>query len=267
MTSRVALNRCDDTPPSSTPARLAPWCALGARARAALRSSLALAALLAFAACSAPPECPPNRTTVAEVSLGWELIFDGETLEGWELFGKPGDTSGWTVSDGAITRTGGGGDLVTVDDYEDFELRLQWRIEERGNSGIFYRVATDTDAVWRTGPEMQVLDNERHPDGESPYTSAGANYALYAPKFGDATRPIGEWNDVHILVRGDHVEQWLNGVLQCSYTLQSEEWEARVAASKFASMPRYGREPRGRIALQDHGDPVWFRSVKIREID
>ena len=152
MTSRVALIHCDDTP------------ALSACAHRLLLLTLALAALCLLAACSAPLECPPNRTTAAEVSLGWELLFDGETLDGWELFGKPGETTGWEVVDGTIACTGGGSDLVTKKDYKDFELRLQWRISEGGNSGIFYRVATDADAAWRTGPEMQVLDNEHHPD-------------------------------------------------------------------------------------------------------
>ena len=228
---------------------------------------LALGALaLSFAtACSSAPECPANDLTSAEVELGWELLFDGETLEGWHLYGRPEETTGWEVDDGTLARTGSGGDLVTAGVYTDFELRLQWRISEGGNSGVFFRVADEQDAVWRTGPEMQVLDNARHPDGRNGYTSAGANYALHAPPT-DSTRDVGEWNDVHILVQGPHVEYWLNGLLQCRYELGSEEWERLVAASKFASMPLYGREPSGRIALQDHGDLVWYRNVKIREL-
>ncbi|GJM22899.1 MAG: glycosyl hydrolase [Planctomycetota bacterium] len=254
MTARVALLSCDDSP------------VLSKRARRGVGLVLALLLACAALACSSPPTCPPNKLTEAEAELGWQLLFDGETLAGWELFGKPGQHTGWQVVDGTLARTGSGGDLITDRAFADFELQLEWRISEGGNSGIFYRVATDTDAVWRTGPEMQVLDNTQHPDGRSPYTSAGANYALYAP-LRDATRPVGEWNRVHIVVKGNHVEHWLNGERQCEYEIGSEEWEQRVASSKFASMPRYGREPKGHIALQDHGDLVWYRGIKVRALN
>ena len=235
------------------------------RARS-LAPVLALLVAALLPACSGTPECPANTLTTAERDLGWELLFDGESLEGWHLYGREGETQGWEIVDGTLARTGGGGDLVTEGSWTDFELRLEWRISEGGNSGIFFRVGDGQDAVWRTGPEMQVLDNERHADGRNGYTSAGANYALHAPPR-DATREVGEWNQVHILVRGNKVEYWLNTELQCSYELQSEAWEELVAASKFASMPLYGREPSGRIALQDHGDLVWYRSIKIRALE
>jgi hypothetical protein len=225
-----------------------------------------LGALLALAACSAPLVCPPNTLTGAETELGWRLLFDGESLEGWHLYGLPGETTGWAVEDGAIARVGPGGDLVSARQYANFELRLQWRISPGGNSGIVYRVADGQDAVWRTGPEMQVLDNQRQPDGRNAFTSAGSVYALYPPPR-DVTRPIGEWNDVHLIVRGNAVEHWLNGERQCAYVLGSEEWTELVAASKFASMPGYGLETRGRLALQNHGDPVWFRAIKLRVLD
>lgn len=231
-----------------------------------LRALALGAVLLVLTACSAPPTCPPNALTFAETELGWALIFDGETLNGWSLYGRPDETTGWAVEDGALARVGQGGDIVSARQYTDFELQLQWRISEGGNSGIFYRVGDGQDAVWRTGPEMQVLDNARHPDGRNAYTSAGANYALYAPPR-DSTREVGEWNDVHLIVRGNSVEHWLNGERQCAYELGSEDWERLVAASKFASMPLYGREPKGRIALQDHGDRVWYRGIKVRELN
>lgn len=227
--------------------------------------ALALLAPLLVLGCSSPPECPPNALTSAEEELGWTLLFDGESLDGWHLYGREGETTGWEVVDGTLARTGSGGDLVTEEQWTDFELRLQWRISEGGNSGIFFRVADGQDAVWRTGPEMQVLDNERHPDGRNGYTSAGSNYALHAPPT-DSTRPVGEWNDVHILVKGASVEYWLNGLRQCRYKIGSEAWEELVAASKFASMPLYGREAGGRIALQDHGDLVWYRAIKVRSL-
>ena len=124
-------------------------------------------------------------------------------------------------------------------------------------------MSEDHERVWETGPEMQVLNNAVHPDGRDPKTAAGSNYALHAPPR-DLTRPVGEWNEVRILVQGQHVELWLNGEQVVAYELFSEDWERRVAESKFASMPRYGRNDRGHIALQNHGDPVWYRNIKLR---
>jgi uncharacterized protein YycO len=119
--------------------------------------------------------------------------------------------------------------------------------------------------VWESGPEMQILDNARHADGKNPLTSAGANYGLKAP-VRDVTRPVGEWNDARLVVSGAHVEHWMNGVKVVEYELWSPAWESLVKASKFVKMPAYGRAKRGRIALQNHGDPVWFRNITIRPI-
>jgi hypothetical protein len=170
---------------------------------------------------------------------------------------------GWEVLDGALARTGPGGDIVTRETFGDFELSIDWRVQPGGNSGIFFRVGEEHAFVWETGPEMQVLDNELHPDGRDPKTSAGADYALHAPAW-DTTRPPGRWNRARLVVAGTHVEHWLNGEKLLEYELGSEDWEARVAASKFASMPDYGRRASGHIALQDHGDPVAYRNIRIR---
>jgi hypothetical protein len=158
-----------------------------------------------------------------------------------------------------------GGDLITVDQYGDFELRLEWKIARGGNSGIMFHVTDDAGQTYETGPEMQVLDNGGHADGRDPVTSAGSNYALHAPTR-DVTRPIGEWNEVRLLVRGPHVEHWLNGVKLLEYELWSPDWEARVQASKFKTMPGYGRARRGHIALQDHGDRVSYRNIRIKTL-
>jgi hypothetical protein len=167
--------------------------------------------------------------------------------------------------DGTLARTGAGGDILTADEFGDFELRLQWKLAEGGNSGIFFRVVNTGSQVWESGPEMQILDNARHADGKNPLTSAGSNYGLHAP-VRDVTRPVGEWNDVRLLVAGAKVEHWLNGVKVVEYELWSPEWESLVKRSKFVTMPAYGRAKRGRIALQDHGDPVWFRNITIRPL-
>ncbi len=128
-----------------------------------------------------------------------------------------------------------------------------------------YRVAEapELETVWQSGPEYQVLDDARHPDGRRPETSAGACYGLYPAPRG-VVRPAGEWNEARIGVQGNHVEHWLNGQRVVSYELRSGDWEERVRRSKFATMPRYGREPRGHIALQDHGDRVAYRNIRIR---
>jgi hypothetical protein len=193
----------------------------------------------------------------------WRPLFNGRTLDGWRAFKSEKPPSGWAAVDGTLARTGPGGDIVTVDEFGDFELRLQWKIAAGGNSGIFFRVVTTGSEVWESGPEMQILDNARHADGKNPLTSAGANYGLHAP-VRDVTRPVGEWNDVRLLVAGAKVEHWLNDVNVVEYELWSPAWESVVKASKFVTMPAYGRARRGRIALQDHGDPVWFRNITIR---
>jgi hypothetical protein len=170
---------------------------------------------------------------------------------------------GWQVVHGALTRVDSAGDIVTADQYANFELALEWRVAEGGNSGIFYRVSEDSDYPWRSGPEMQVLDDARHPDGRSPLTSAGALYGIYPAPRG-VVRPAGEWNAVRIVVNGRHVEHWLNGMKVVEAELGSPDWEARVRESKFAKMPRYGRNQSGHIGLQDHGDRVAYRNIKIR---
>lgn len=223
-----------------------------------------------------PPAPRQNVLTDAEREQGWRLLFDGETTAGWHTFKKSPTSNGaaggsglpgWSVLDGCLVRTGPGGDIVTDEEFDDFELKIEWRVCAGGNSGIFYRVS-EADPfrwVWETGPEMQVLDNAEHVDGRSPLTSAGSNYALHAPPR-DVTRPVGLFNEARIVVRGNHVEHWLNGERVVEYELGSTDWERRVAASKFSKMPHYGRIPRGRIALQDHGDRVWFRNVKLRAV-
>lgn len=195
----------------------------------------------------------------------WRSLFDGRTLAGWHHFHDTGPVKGWQVIDGALTRTGAGGDIVTQDQFADFELELEWKISPGGNSGIFYRIDPAAEETFRSGPEMQVLDDDRHADGKSRLTSAGACYGLYASPTGHL-KPVGEWNSVRIVARGPHVEHWLNGTKLLEYELWSPDWLARVSQGKFAEMPGYGRARRGHIAVQDHGDWVAYRNIRIREI-
>lgn len=217
---------------------------------------------------------PQNVLTDAEKAEGWKLLFDGQSTAGWHGFRKqgiptgPDGRPGWAVVDGALTRVGPGGDILTDESYQDFELRLEWRISPGGNSGVFFHVSEDEPLryVWETGPEMQVLDNAEHADGRNPLTSASSNYALIAPSR-DATLPIGLFNSARLVVKGPHVEHWLNGEKVVEYELGSPEWEKLVQNSKFKAMPRYAREKSGRIAVQDHGDRVWYRNIKIRPLN
>jgi len=212
-----------------------------------------------------PPPPPANVLSEAERRAGWKLLFDGRTTRGWRGFRQDSVPDGWQAVDGTLARVGPGGDLVTEEEFASFELALEWRVSPGGNSGIFFHVSDDRAHVWETGPEMQVLDNERHPDGRDPRTSAGSNYALHAPAR-DVTRPAGLWNEARLLARHGRVEHWLNGTKLLEYSLWTPEWEALVAGSKFAAMEGYGRNRTGRIALQDHGDPVAFRNIRIRTV-
>ncbi len=201
----------------------------------------------------------------AQQGSGWVSLFDGRSTAGWRVFKEPGVSAGWSVVDGALVTTPPGGDLISEKEYGDFELSLEWKISSGGNSGIMYRVTEAAEATYETGPEMQVLDDTRHPDGKNRLTSAGSCYGLYAAPAG-IVKPAGEWNAVRIRVKGNHVEHWLNGVKVVAYELGSADWKAKVAASKFKQWPGYGLAARGHIALQDHGDVVAYRNIRIREL-
>ena len=207
---------------------------------------------------------PMNTLTAEELQAGWKLLFDGTSTAGWRNYKKQTVGPGWTVADGILTRSAdSAGDIVTTDKYRNFELALDWRVAEGGNSGILYRATEDNEYIWESAPEMQILDDARHADGKSPLTSAGSNFALYPAPRG-VVHPAGEWNSARIVVNGNHVEHWLNGQKLLEYELGSAEWNDRVAKSKFKSMPAYGKASEGYIGLQDHGDKVEFRNIRIR---
>lgn len=221
----------------------------------------------ATGAVTIPPR-PINRLTLAEKSEGFELLFDGATTAGWRGFKREGfPAQGWEVDDGAlrVKAGGGGGDLVTAAEYGDFDLRFEWKVAVGANSGVMYRAGETLDYPWQTAPEYQILDDANHPDGKDARTSAASLYALYAGE-GRALAPVGEWNTGRIVVHGDRIEHWLNGARVLACELGSGDWKAMVAASKFSSMPQFATLERGRICLQDHGDDVWFRSLRIRAL-
>ncbi|HUR00034.1 MAG TPA: DUF1080 domain-containing protein [Gemmatimonadaceae bacterium] len=210
-----------------------------------------------------------NTLTPQEVADGWKLLFDGSTTSGWHNYKKTTVGSGWLIQNGILTRTGdttvSAGDILTNDKYRNFDLALDWRISEGGNSGIIYRATEDNDYVWQSGAEMQILDDARHSDGKLALTSAGSDFAVYPAPRG-VVHPAGEWNSARLVVKGNHVEHWLNGTKLFEYEIGSPDWLARVAASKFKSMPNYGKASEGYIALQDHGDKVEFRNIRIKAL-
>lgn len=203
-----------------------------------------------------------NTLTAAERAAGWRLLFDGRTTAGWTGF-RQDSVTGWRAEHGALVRVGPGGDIVTTEPFANFELALEWNVAPGGNSGIFFRVTDAAGAIYETGPEMQVLDDSGHADGKSRLTAAGSNFGLHAAPAGVVKR-AGEWNRVRLVVNGSHVEHWLNGTKVVEYELWTPEWKALVQASKFKQWEGYGRALTGRIALQDHGDRVAYRDIKIR---
>ncbi len=214
-----------------------------------------------------------NVLTEEEIAEGWELLFDGRTTTGWRGFQKDDLTidEGWYAHQGMLVAQGIGcdltGDIVTRREFENFILEADWRISEGGNSGIFYLVGENGyPAAYVTGPEYQILDDKGYPVELDPTWYTAANYDMHAP-VDPPVKPAGEWNTARIVVDNGHVEHWLNGEKVVEYELWSDEWEELVEDSKWAEYPNYGRYRRGHIGLQDHGDQVWFRNIKIRELD
>lgn len=216
-----------------------------------------------------PHGSEPNVLSDEEQAQGFRLLFDGKTTSGFRGYGHQGTVPlGWSVVDGELRfdpTAGDGGDLATIESFEDFDFRFEWAIAEGGNSGVFYRVDETVGAPWETGPEYQILDDARHPDGRKRLTSAAACYALYPPT-AHVARSAGLFNRSRIVVRGNQIEHWLNGVRVVQATIGSQEWRQRFSNSKFSDFPRFARVPRGSLVLQDHGDRVRYRSLRIRKL-
>jgi cytochrome c len=216
-----------------------------------------------------------NQLTEDEKKAGWRLLFDGQTTDGWRGYKMDKMPPGWKVIDGKLVRVsggaggkgaGGGDDIITVEQFDDFELKLEWKIVDRaGNSGLILRASEDAITSWHTGPEMQILDNAAYP-GRSVRQLAGACYDLYAASE-DVSKPRGQWNAVRVVANGKHIEHWLNGVKLFEYELGSDDWRQRVAQSKFRNMDRFKNPPaKGHICLQDHTARIEYRNIKIRPL-
>jgi cytochrome c len=219
-----------------------------------------------------------NTLSPSEEAEGWKLLFDGKTTNGWRNFNKTTIGTGWVVQDGALIlnavknpnghwQVADGGDIITQDEYENFELNLEWKIAPCGNSGIIYNVVESADYsyVWETGPEMQVLDNTCHPDARYVTHRAGDLYDMIECKY-TTVKAAGEWNKVRIIKNKGHVEHWLNGYKVVEFDMYTDAWSAMIAKSKFKDMKGFGLAPKGKISLQDHGDRVWYRNIKIRNL-
>jgi len=198
----------------------------------------------------------------------WIILFDGGSTDAWRGFHREDfPPQGWLIENGALKTIVGGDrcDIITKDIYKDFELELECKVSPGGNSGIFYRATEEYDDVWQSAPEMQVLDDDFHQDGLDPKTSAGSLYALIAPT-NKVLLPVGEFNKVHLIVNKNHVEHWLNDVKILAFELDSDSLKNLIAESKFKDYPNFGKAREGHIALQHHGDEVWYRNVRIRSL-
>jgi 3-keto-disaccharide hydrolase len=236
-------------------------------------SAIALAFLALFAARSLADEPKPNTLSDEEKKAGFRLLFDGRTTDGWRGYNMKEMPPGWKAIDGILTRVaggaggkgaGGGDDIITKDQFDNFELKLQWRVGKGVNSGILYRAKEGAVTSWHVTPEMQVLDNVGFGD-PSPLHHAGALYDLYAPAK-DTTRPISEWNDVRLIANGNHIEHWLNGVKVVECEIGSPDWNERLAKSKFKDKPDFAKATKGHICLQDHSGKIEYRNIKLRPL-
>lgn len=225
----------------------------------------------------------PNETPVALYSLveantlteeeqkgGWKLLFDGKTTAGWHRYGNKPIGQSWKVENGAIMfdpSVKDGGDIVTDEEFENFDFRLEWKIASCGNSGIMiYVVENDKyPTPWRTGPEIQVLDNACHPDAKIKTHRAGDLYDMIACST-ETVKPAGEWNQVRIVSKNGRLQHWLNGKKVVETTLWDQSWYDMIAKSKFKDMEDFGRAKKGKFSLQDHGDQVWFRNIKLKTL-
>jgi len=212
-----------------------------------------------------------NTLTDQEKKDGWKLLFDGKTTSGWHNYKSDKVSSRWKAANGALfldkAVTEGRGDLVTNGEYQDYEFAVEWQIDPCGNSGIIFSVVEDSkyENTYNTGPEMQVLDNTCHPDAKIIKHRAGDLYDLISCSK-ETVKPAGEWNQARIVSKNSNMEFWLNGTKVVTFTMHNQAWDEMVAKSKFSSMPAFGKAKKGHIALQDHGDGVRYRNIKIREL-
>jgi hypothetical protein len=226
---------------------------------------LVLMTLAVMSAVSADDR-PTARAKIDKPSNGWRSLLDDNHAGAWRGWNSPDLPAGWRVVDGTLSKDGEVDDLVTREEFANFELELEWKIGKGGNSGVFYRGTREYDHIYWSAPEYQLLDDANAADGRSRLTAAAAAYALYGPPAG-VVRPFDHWNTTRIVVKGAHVEHWLNDQKVVEYEFWSPEWKAKVAASKFVAYPHYGLARKGLIGIQgDHPGTLSVRRIRIREL-
>lgn len=239
-----------------------------------------LFAVIFFYGCHSTKIIPMNTTTAMlsteEKNNGWQLLFDGQTTNGWHGYGKQNFPKAWKAENGVLhldalvkkSDSTQGGDIVTDEEFDNFDFKIEWKISKNGNSGIMTYVKEDPvkyKQPYHTGPEMQVLDNIGHKDGKIYKHKAGDLYDLIASTK-QAEKPVGEWNQVEIISNNGKLDFYLNSEHIVSTTMWDDTWRKMIAESKFKEWPDFGTYKKGRIDLQDHGDDVWFRNIKIKRL-
>jgi hypothetical protein len=224
-----------------------------------------------FTRCTSSKTTNDNMLTDNETKEGWKSLFDGKTMNGWRPYQNK-KTDSWEVVDGVMHCKGSAtnksdmqADMITNDQYENFELSVDWKISKAGNSGIMYMVTEEFPTAYLSGPEYQLIDEPNFPEKLEDWQKVGANYAM-DPAPTAKSKPFGEWNNTKIIVNKGHVEHWLNGEKIVSYELWTDDWKRKKEMGKWKDAPGYGLAKKGYIALQDHGSEAWFKNIKIKEL-
>jgi hypothetical protein len=212
-----------------------------------------------------------NKLTDTEKKEGWKLLFDGKTKSGWRAYQNKGGDS-WSVTDGTLHSKGSSanygeisGDLMSNNQFENFELSIDYKISPKGNSGILYMVKEDSLPSYASGPEYQIIDDKNFPEKLEDWQKTAADYAMYVAPTADPNA-AGEWNHARIVVNKNHVEHWLNGKKVVDYELYSDDWKNKKATGKWKDYPGYGLNKKGHLVLQNHGSEAWFKNIKIKEL-
>ena len=229
-----------------------------------LKSLSALSIALAFTS-TAFAKNIDNQLSKEEQSAGWQLLFDGKDMSHWRNFKSETLSPKWTIDNGAMLLTKGGGDILTKKAYRNFDLQIDWKISTKGNSGIFVLADETGSMIYSHAPEIQIIDNEEHPDNKIDSHLAGSLYDLFAAPT-TAHKPANNWNSVRIRMQDKHLQVWQNGISTLSIVIGSTTWNTLVANSKFATWSNFAAAEQGHIGLQDHGDKVWFKNIKIKEL-
>ena len=231
-----------------------------------MKNLTTVTALLLCSALSLSAGAADNQLTSQEQADGWQLLFDGKDRTQWRNFKQTGISELWQIEDGALKLAGkGGGDILTKATFDNFELKLDWKIAESGNSGVFVRVNETGNTIYAQAPEIQILDNERHPDNKLPSHRSGSLYDMIASP--PASHKIaGQWNQLTIRLQQDQLTVWQNGVQTAAIKIGDSRWQQLLSTSKFATWPGFAATKKGHIGLQDHGDTVWFKNIKIKEL-